>query len=144
MNTFEGTLRHEGGEWSVHVTESHTLALVPPAEHRLEAGMQVAVGVRPQSVRLASPEQRDDAVKATIDVIETVGWESHIHAHVGPFTVLAAVSSQDAWQLKSGDEIWLDVPADALYVFDAERGDALFQRPIDSAQEVAWPVEASA
>ena len=73
------------------------------------------VGIRPHDLEVAP---RDDAaIQATVDVIEPLGWESHLHCRVGQDEVLAQVPAEQAADLRPGAEIGLAVDG-RVHLFD--------------------------
>src|SRR5690606_1152867 len=79
MNFLDARLDAKGGRLRAHVAGAGS---VPIASHDgLEDGQRVFLGLRPQDVRLTADQK--GALTASVDVVETLGWESHVHLDVG-------------------------------------------------------------
>ncbi len=83
----------------------------------------VVVGVRPHDLRLAA--EGEDALEATVDVIEPLGWESHLHCTVGGAPLLAQVEAADARGIRAGDAVRLAVDPARIHLFDGATRRAL-------------------
>jgi len=81
------------------------------------ASGEVTVGIRPHDLSLADEEQAS-VLKAAVDVIEPLGWESHLHCTVGGEKVLAQVEAAEARSIRPGDAIRLMVGPDVIHLFD--------------------------
>ena len=96
---------------------------------RLQAqnGKKVYVGVRPENLGLKGyttiPEQ-DNAIKATIEVVEPLGAETHIIASVGGDQNVVARVDPHA-PVKAGDQVELLADPQHLHAFDLEHEDNL-------------------
>ena len=55
-----------------------------------------------------------------VDVIETLGWESHVHFKLGDLTFLAVLEAQKVASFADGQTVGLHVPANAIHLFDAQ------------------------
>jgi multiple sugar transport system ATP-binding protein len=83
----------------------------------------VTVGIRPHDLSLA--ELAEAPIRAEIDVIEPLGWESHLHCRVGEAIVLAQVPAEDANSLRVGDAVGLAADRDRIHLFDPESEEAI-------------------
>ncbi|BBI54494.1 ABC transporter ATP-binding protein [Vreelandella olivaria] len=117
MNIFSGEVDRTGGE-PVLCMGSVAIAL---GEIAAPDGAKINVGVRPEDLRLASPEQ--GLIKPVVDVYEPLGsdtiaicrfGDSELSARLAPNVVLA-----------SGQEITLDYDKAKLHYFDSETGQRL-------------------
>jgi multiple sugar transport system ATP-binding protein len=91
------------------------------------SGEKVYVGIRPENFGLkgyTSIEERDNAVRAKIEVVEPLGAETHVMASVGgDQTVVARVDPHAP--VNAGDEVELLVDQSFLHAFDLENEDNL-------------------
>lgn len=83
----------------------------------------VVVGLRPTAFLL--DDDAEGHCEAMVDVIEPVGWESHVHVIIGEKRVIAQIPSERAARLKAGDQIVLSVRAEDVHVFDGKNGAAI-------------------
>ncbi len=98
----------------VNILGEDTMTLSRVAENA-SAGDAITVGVRPQHIRLASPDE--PAVNVTVDLVEALGSETVVHAHAADGELLLAVlPGQQA--LKNGDAVRLAFEANDLHLFD--------------------------
>jgi ABC-type sugar transport system ATPase subunit len=149
MHFLPATLAARGGDgmWTATLTAgegpalSLALALPPGCLWTPQPGQAVTLGVRPQSLTLAT-EQTPAAstLPATLDFIETLGWEAHLHCRLPSGQgLLAVVTAADASALRPNTSIRLAVAADELLAFDPTTEGALFVRPIK--RSAALPTE---
>jgi multiple sugar transport system ATP-binding protein len=85
-------------------------------------GKQVYVGVRPENFGLkgyTKIEENDNVVKATVEVVEPLGAETHIIASVGGDQNVVARVDPHA-DVKAGDSIELLCDLDYLHAFDMD------------------------
>jgi ABC-type sugar transport system ATPase subunit len=108
------------------------LTLPPNCPWRPAPQQAVTLGIRPQSITLATPQTPPAAtLTATLDIIETLGWEAHLHCRLpSGQALLAVVTAADASALRPNSAITLTVPPDELLAFDPQTDAALFTRPI--------------
>ncbi len=119
----------EGGA-ALHAAE-FTLTL-PPGTRAIvakHAPRRVLVGIRPESIRLASggdtsgpaatsgPAPASGRVEADVEVAELLGNEAIIHARVGDVLLVSKTESHRA--PRAGDRISLDLDLEAIHLFDA-------------------------
>ncbi|MFI4915697.1 MAG: ABC transporter ATP-binding protein [Phycisphaerales bacterium JB060] len=106
--------------------KSENFDILPPEELagklKSQEGKKVYVGIRPENFGLkgyTSIPEKDNVVRATIDVVEPLGAETHIMASVGgDQTVVARVDPHAP--VKAGDAIELLVDPEFLHAFDLE------------------------
>lgn len=132
MNFLAGTLvAAASGQqgWSVRLAgEAGELRFVADAD-ALEPGA-LLVGVRPQDVALGAATAEDaGALTATVRLVETLGWESHVHLSIGESRLLAVVEAHEALALRPGASVQVRLPARALHLFDAASERALLHAP---------------
>ncbi len=85
-------------------------------------GRPLLIGIRPHDLEVAPVDGA--ALQATVDVIEPLGWESHLHCRVGGATVLAQVPAERATGLRPGASIGLSVDG-RIHLFDPETETAI-------------------
>jgi multiple sugar transport system ATP-binding protein len=91
------------------------------------SGQKVYVGIRPENFGLkgyTAIEERDNAVRARIEVVEPLGAETHVMASVGgDQTVVARVDAHAP--VSPGDDVELLVDRGFLHAFDLENEENL-------------------
>jgi multiple sugar transport system ATP-binding protein len=115
----DGSIRLTGPDSSLDVR----LDDVRAADIRRGGLPVVTLGVRPEHLALRSLDGPGLRVQATVDVIEFLGNEAHIHLSTGVGDIVATVSSREP--LKVGDRVTLAAEPWQLYLFDPESGDAI-------------------
>ncbi|MEM1350649.1 MAG: sn-glycerol-3-phosphate ABC transporter ATP-binding protein UgpC [Myxococcota bacterium] len=113
MNFFRGRVAGD-----VYVGEGFSLPL-----HDTKAPYVKRVGVRPQHLILAPPDggqsrERWGEVRATVDALEFMGWEAHLHVHVGEQAMIAHVHRDHASDPKVGDTLRFVVAPRHIHCFD--------------------------
>ncbi len=91
----------------------------------------VVAGVRPENMQLTG-EEGDGEVRARVDVLEPMGWETHAHLAVGDDVWIGRFDAADAAGLAPGDEIRVYVRPTDVRLFDRETGVALCHDPADA------------
>src|SRR5690625_691380 len=92
---------------------------------RSAEGKKVYLGVRPENLGLkgyTNIEERDNAIRATVEVVEPLGAETHIIASVGGDQNIVARVDAHA-NVHSGQEITLLAKPDALHAFAMDEGE---------------------
>ena len=74
------------------------------------------LGVRPHDVKIGG----EGAVDATIEVIERLGWELHLHLRVGSLALTALVEAREVGPVKVGDAV--PVRLGRFHLFDLGGG----------------------
>jgi multiple sugar transport system ATP-binding protein len=96
-------------------------------EIRDEAGAAetVTVGVRPEDLALDS-DGSGGGIKAVVDVVEELGSESYVYAHMAEDeSTTLVVRGPGRTTVRYGETIALRVDADAVHAFDATSGERL-------------------
>ncbi len=107
-----------GGDSGVTLTlpdGAHSLEL--PIAAKLEHGMTVELGFRPDAVRLCEPSAGDLA--ARVEVVEQLGSESIVYSAVEGLPELIAAVAPGKSPLRHGDAIGLKLDGGTCHVFDA-------------------------
>jgi multiple sugar transport system ATP-binding protein len=85
----------------------------------------VTVGFRPEDLSIDS-EGSGAGVKAVVDVVEELGSESYLYAHMAEDeSTTLVVRGPGRTTVRYGDTIALRVDADAVHAFDAASGERL-------------------
>jgi len=85
----------------------------------------VTVGVRPEDLALDS-DGAGGGIKAVVDVVEELGSESYLYAHMAEDeSTTLVVRGPGRTTVRYGDTIALRVDADAVHAFDASSGERL-------------------
>jgi multiple sugar transport system ATP-binding protein len=101
----------------------------PLPEHVAEAAKKCTsdvciLGVRPQDVLVyKNAKETKGLIKARLEVVEPLGDKQILDLKVGNYLVKALVSPD--FKAEMGDELWIDFPADKIYIFDKKTGKAL-------------------
>lgn len=106
MNIIDGSF--EGGHF-----KNKDLSIQLPGEYK---GVQ-KLGIRPQHLRLAD-EAHPKHMSATVDVVEPMGWEAHVHVHVGEQHVILHAEIEQLAELQPGMTIDLHAEAGKRHLFD--------------------------
>ena len=133
MNFFETDV--EDGDL---VSGEFRYVLSPERRDRLGGARRVTLGVRPEDIGLRESGDSSHAFDAEIQVVEPKGDENTVHLQFleegfeQPFTA----TTDGMTAVESGERVTIRIPEDAIHVFDAADGRALFNRRIDDADEV--------
>ncbi|GAA4825291.1 sn-glycerol-3-phosphate ABC transporter ATP-binding protein UgpC [Actinomycetospora corticicola] len=85
-------------------------------------GSSVTVGVRPEDLALTD----GDGVKAVIDVVEELGSESYLYAHLAEDeSTTLVVRGPGRTKVRYGETIAVRIDPDAVHAFDASSGERL-------------------
>jgi ABC-type sugar transport system ATPase subunit len=81
------------------------------------------LGVRPQHLSLARPgdalPEGWGTLTGTLDVVEPMGWEAHIHLDAGDARVIAHVEVEDLDGLSPGDPVTFHIDPTRIHPFDS-------------------------
>lgn len=86
---------------------------------KVQDNQDVILGIRPQDVIL-SGDGTPANLFVKVDVVETLGWESHVHFSLGEQPFLAVLEAQAAAAFKMDEEVGLHVPTTAIHLFHTE------------------------
>jgi multiple sugar transport system ATP-binding protein len=89
----------------------------------LEARGGVIVGIRPNELSMGGG--RPGSVTGTVEVLETLGWESYVHVAIGGQQVIAQAESTFVSDLKPGSTVTFTVNPSAVHLFDTRTEEAL-------------------
>jgi multiple sugar transport system ATP-binding protein len=94
---------------------------------------RVVFGVRPHDLFLDAEGAEGGTVRGRVEVLEPLGWETHLHFAVDGATWTARLDSAQARRVRPGDEVVLRVRTEDVRLFDVETGAALYRRPSGGA-----------
>lgn len=121
MNLLRGELRDNSG---LTIMGRDTTLALGAQQHRnaLQAHVnrEVVAGIRPEDLRLTPAGANEISITASVDLIETVGNESFIHARLGSWSLVARVSPHDLPQ--AGATVTLYISPEKVHFFDAATG----------------------
>jgi multiple sugar transport system ATP-binding protein len=132
MNFVRGVLlARDGAVWfqGEDLAEAgRNLSLRLPAEQseKLAAalGRRVVLGLRPEHVLCESAAGgAAEAIPATVEMVELMGAESHLHLRTGPWSFVARTSADLPWRVN--EEVRLSFDMRRAHFFDAVTGEAL-------------------
>jgi multiple sugar transport system ATP-binding protein len=126
MNILPGMLRAEGSRlWISALGRDIPL---PPWSRLLASTVlprPVSVGIRPTDI-IATQHPSPNALRARIDLIESLGAETFLTLNSGPNTVISRAPGR--LQMRPGDEVGIEIDPDFVYAFDSEGGASLIDR----------------
>ncbi len=118
MNLMHGEMvGGDGGVPKVNLGEG--LVLDAPPGSKTQPGQKVVLGIRPEHLRPA----KGPGLRATVNVLEPTGAETHIYAKLGQREVCAITSER--LPLRAGETAMLTFPPERAHLFDAASGVAI-------------------
>ena len=124
MNFIDAKIKEENGKMRVIIDEANSIVLNEEMAKSVKDGQKVILGLRPQDVELAKGDKSGD-LTVTVDVVETLGWESHVHFKLGDLHFLAVLEADKVKNYKDGESVKLHVPMSAIHLFDVETEKAI-------------------
>ncbi len=112
MNFFKG--RIQARDDAIVFAGPDGMALPVPVEHRAALApyrdKEVTLGIRPEDVGSASAEQVSGAprIRATVDVVETMGAESYVHLRLGDTAFISRVDAHRRFRVNETVEAAVD------------------------------------
>ena len=78
-------------------------------------------GIRPQHLELTPQDLPDDAAKftGTVEVVEPMGWEAHLHLDVGGQPMVAHVRTEELHDAQPGESVVFYAHPDKVHRFDS-------------------------
>ncbi len=76
------------------------------------------IGIRPQHLEVTQDEAA--AITMTVEVVEPMGWEAHVHGKCGEQIVVAHVRHETIAHIKSGDTLRFNVEDRYVHAFDID------------------------
>jgi multiple sugar transport system ATP-binding protein len=122
MNMLPATLAAENGRSVARLAATDAVVAVDAARYGRETGRTVALGVRPESIRLAVPGE-PHVVTATVELVELTGPEKLVVARLGGQTITARLDPNA--RVARGEVRQFVFDPHALRLFDPDSGAAL-------------------
>ena len=119
MNFIDAKIESADDKKFVRIDEKNRIELSSNVAGKVDNAQSVTLGIRPQDVVLAE-DGLEANLHVNVDVIETLGWESHVHFKLGDLTFLAVLEAQKVASFADGQTVGLHVPANAIHLFDAQ------------------------
>lgn len=96
-------------------------------EHLLEKAKEwpssLVLGIRPQDVLVHKRARVKELIKTKLEIVEPLGDRQVFDLRIGDYLVKALVSPDLKATL--GDDLWIELPSDKIYVFDKKTCQAL-------------------
>ena len=125
MNFLDAEISVRDGKKFVVVDGSEAIELNAECASAVSGGQKLCLGIRPQDVVLAD-EEHPANLHVRVDVIETLGWECHVHFRLGEHPFLAVIEAQRLLGVHDDDEMSLHVAPEVVHLFDLdEHGTAI-------------------
>jgi multiple sugar transport system ATP-binding protein len=118
MNLMQGEMIGDGSVPKVNLGEG--LLVDAPPGRGTHPGQKVVFGIRPEHLR---PTTHGPGLRATVNVLEPTGAETHIYAKLGQREVCAITSER--LPLQAGETAMLTFPPERAHLFDAATGVAI-------------------
>ena len=119
MNFIDAKIESNDGRKFVRIDANNKLELSGNIADKVKDAQEIILGIRPQDVVLAE-DGLEPNLHVSVDVIETLGWESHVHFKLGDLPFLSVLEAQKAASFTDGQNVDLHVPANAIHLFDAK------------------------
>lgn len=124
MNFLDVQLRNE-----IFEHESFAYELSEETTGKLESTSgEYVLGIRPEDIQLAK-EDDQNAIEATVNVVEPLGDVAHVNIDIGSKTYTATIDGTPQYQ--PGETISVRFPEEQIHVFDAKTGVALKNATVD-------------
>ncbi len=136
------TIAEKDGKKVVVIDENNVIALDAACSAAVEVGKKVCLGIRPQDVILAD-EDHPANLKVKVDVIETLGWESHVHFLLGDHQFLAVLEAQKVAGFVDEQEVGLYVSPEVVHLFNMDEHGTAIAHGGQSAEEAAKKLASS-
>ena len=130
MNLIEATLRTDAGEAVLDLGAAGSLPIAAgEAVPIAAAGGRAVLGIRPEDIEIAVPDDRRTGLPARIDLVEPIGPRSIVHATAGDSQIV--IIGEKRLRLAPGTAVKLVMREYARRYFDATSGVALVGRGSD-------------
>ena len=125
MNFLDAEIRVKDGKKYVVLEGEDAIELTKECSDAVEPSQKLCLGIRPQDVVLADSAHPAN-MHVKVDVIETLGWECHVHFKYGNRQFLAVIEAQKLANIKEDQEIGLHVAPEVVHLFNHdEHGTAI-------------------
>ncbi len=115
MNVVRGTLRRQGGGGFVEIEGGLKLPVAEAAGGR--DGQAVVFGIRPEHVVSTAG---DEGIPLSVGVVEPTGANIQVYSQLGGEDFCAVFTERR--DLRPGETLQVDFPAERVHLFDAETG----------------------
>ena len=134
MNFLDAAIVEHDGKKYVSVDGKDEILLDEACASKVKDKQKVCLGIRPQNVLMADADHPAN-LQVKVDVIETLGWESHVHFKLGEHHFLAVLEAQRVAGLKDDEAVGLYVSPGAVHLFEPEgKGMAIAHGEMDEAE----------
>jgi len=116
MNLIDGEIGADGN--TLTLPDGSVISL--PTQYA--AGKAVTLGIRPEHFGLGDGENK---VPLHVRVVEQLGADTLVHGNLGDTKVQMVLRLEGVQTLQAGGVVKLNIPQDALHVFDRETGKRL-------------------
>ncbi|WP_416841167.1 ABC transporter ATP-binding protein [Haloferax sp. DFSO52] len=127
MNFFEMDVQ---GDSLVH--EAFSYPISESTQSAIGDVERVTLGIRPEDIELVTDDSGDHTYEATVDVVEPMGNENAVYLQFDDTRFVATIGGMR--QVESGETVNVQIPEDAVHIFDAETGDVLQNRSLEDAE----------
>lgn len=120
MNMLEGSIKKKNGSIIIDLGDFTYKPSNGGGELMRGAGTsEVVLGMRPEDIAITK-RNKQNAIRAKIDVLELVGKELIVHLMVGEKPIVVVTTPTQ--RLKIGEEVWLLPDEKKIYFFDKKSG----------------------
>ncbi len=117
------------------VHDEFSYALSPEVAETLDAtGSGYVLGIRPEDIHIATGDEQN-AITATVNVVEPLGDVAHVNIDIGDETYTASIDGTPNYD--PGTEIQITFPEREIHLFEANSGDAVKNAAIDTDRRTA-------
>ncbi len=125
MNFLDAEISEVKGKKVVRVDGDNAIELDENCASAVTSGQNVCLGIRPQNVQLADSAHPANFT-VNVDVIETLGWESHVHFRLGEAPFLAVLEAQKVAYFVEDQKVGLYISPSVVHLFNNdEHGTAI-------------------
>ncbi|MBV0903629.1 ABC transporter ATP-binding protein [Haloarcula salina] len=134
MNFFDGTV--EGGTLRADGFDYDLTERMQSAVGNRNA---LALGARPEDIRLHDRANSNHEFEAVVDVVEPMGSISYVYlrAKAQEREETFVVETDGQRPITEGEHVYVEIPDEDVHLFDAETGETIHQRQLDEQAEVA-------
>jgi multiple sugar transport system ATP-binding protein len=143
MNFFDGTMKQE-----TLTAQQFSYPLSGEIQSAIGSTREVTLGVRPEDIIMhqeteSAIQTGDHHFECVVDVVEPVGESNHIYLRFAgdkspdPETFIATISGMQT--VNSGDHVIVEIPPEAIHLFDTRSGTALMNRSLTDNGSVETP-----
>jgi multiple sugar transport system ATP-binding protein len=123
MNLFRGTVDPADGRPTFVHRQSEIRLPLDRHFPTLQVGREVVVGVRPEAISILVAANADDAIDATVFIVETLGSDIYLTVRCGETQLKVRTGAERSFSL--GEHVRLRFDRARLHVFDESTGCAI-------------------